>query len=123
MVFTLNTEPPVDSTEQRSPWEERSLLPSRQMAPPAAEYTPVTPPVPMLTNFCCAAAGSGAANARATAAQAAASPRVVFFLPKVCLTDLLIQTPFEDFPREYAGRSGDRCARGGARCLWRRDCA
>src|SRR5690606_41678628 len=77
----------------------------------------------MLTNFCCAAAGSGAANARATAAQAAASPRVVFFLPKVCLTDLRIQTPFEDFHREYAGRSGDRCVRGGARCLWRRDSA
>src|SRR3546814_16761879 len=69
----------------------------------------------MLTNFCCAAAGSGAANAMATAAHAAASPKVFFLLPKVCLKGLLIQTPFEDFPRENTGVSGGGRARAGER--------
>src|SRR5690606_36983059 len=36
IVLTLNTEPPVDSTEQRMPCLERSLLTSLQIAPPAA---------------------------------------------------------------------------------------
>ena len=35
-VLTLNTEPPVDSTEQRMPCLARSLLTRRQIAPPAA---------------------------------------------------------------------------------------
>src|SRR5690606_5237723 len=36
IVLTLNTEPPVDSTEQRMLCEARSLLTSRHTAPPAA---------------------------------------------------------------------------------------
>ena len=36
MVLMLNTEPPVDSTEQRMPCLARSLLTRRQIAPPAA---------------------------------------------------------------------------------------
>jgi hypothetical protein len=36
MVLMLNTDPPVDSTEQRMPWRARSLFIRRQMAPPAA---------------------------------------------------------------------------------------
>ena len=36
MVLTLNTEPPVDSTEQRMPVLARSLFISRQIAPPTA---------------------------------------------------------------------------------------
>jgi hypothetical protein len=36
MVFTLKTEPPVDSTEHRMLCLARSLLTRRQMAPPAA---------------------------------------------------------------------------------------
>ncbi|CFW41865.1 Uncharacterised protein [Bordetella pertussis] len=56
----------------------------------------------MLTNFCWAAAGVGAAHASATAAQAAARLKALRW-PKVCLTDLPIQTPFGVFPRGVAG--------------------